>query len=114
MAGRLLAARSMPAARRPPRVRLVDPLEGLGMRLTYRTLRALNVIVEHPGVSNREVGDGAGISDQGQTSKLLARLEGLGLIYNTGDGHTKGATNAWRLTARGVEVQGALQAHAEG
>ncbi|HST56186.1 MAG TPA: helix-turn-helix domain-containing protein, partial [Solirubrobacteraceae bacterium] len=80
---------------------------------TYRTLRALYVIVEHPGASNREVGDGAGIADQGQASKLLARLETLGLIENTGEGHTKGATNAWQLTARGAEVHGGLQTHAE-
>ncbi|HST54651.1 MAG TPA: TetR/AcrR family transcriptional regulator [Solirubrobacteraceae bacterium] len=105
--------RPAPEVRTQRRVRPADPLEGLGMRLTYRTLRALYVIVEHPGASNREVGDGAGIADQGQTSKLLTRLETLGLIRNTGEGHTKGATNAWVLTARGAEVQGALQTHAE-
>ena len=64
-------------------------------------------------MSNREVGEGADIIDQGQTSKLLARLESLGLIQNTGEGHAKGATNSWRLTAKGLEVQHALQTHAE-
>ncbi|HST55930.1 MAG TPA: TetR/AcrR family transcriptional regulator [Solirubrobacteraceae bacterium] len=101
--------RPAPKMRTQRRARPADPLEGLGMRLTYRTLRALYVIVEHPGVSNREVGDGAGIADQGQTSKLLARLEGLGLIHNTGEGHTKGATNAWQLTVKGQEVEQAIR-----
>ena len=35
-----------------------------------------------PGASNRHVGDTAGIADQGQTSKLLRRLQHLGLIEN--------------------------------
>jgi AcrR family transcriptional regulator len=81
-----------------------DPLEGLAMRLTYRTLRTLGVIAQRPGASNREVGDAAGVLDQGQMSKLLARLEGLGLVVNTGRGHARGEANAWRLTQRGEEV----------
>jgi AcrR family transcriptional regulator/DNA-binding MarR family transcriptional regulator len=87
---------------------LGDPLDGLGMRVTYRTLRVLALIAERPGVSNREVGEGAGIVDQGQMSRLLTRLESLGLVDNTGAGHLKGATNAWRLTPKGTEVQRAV------
>ena len=63
----------------------VDPLRGLGMRLTYRTMRVLLAIGVHPGASNREVGDASGIRDQGQISKLLTRLEDLGLIQNTSE-----------------------------
>jgi AcrR family transcriptional regulator len=81
-----------------------DPLEGLRMRLTYRTLRALAAVAAHPGASNRGLAEAAGIVDQGQASKLLTRLEDLGLIENTGDGHAKGARNAWVLTPRGEEV----------
>jgi AcrR family transcriptional regulator/DNA-binding MarR family transcriptional regulator len=81
-----------------------DPLEGLRMRLTYRTLRALAAVAAHPGASNRRLAEAAGIVDQGQASKLLTRLEDLGLIENTGDGHAKGARNAWVLTPRGEEV----------
>jgi AcrR family transcriptional regulator len=80
-----------------------NPLYGLNMRLTYRTLRVLCAVAERPGASNRGVADGAGIIDQGQTSRLLARLRGLGLIENTGVGHYSGA-NAWTLTARGEDV----------
>jgi len=54
------------------------------------------------------VGEAAGVHDQGQISKLLARLERLGLIHNAGQGQPRGERNAWGLTARGFEVQTAL------
>ncbi len=85
-----------------------DPLRDLGMRLTYRTVRVLMAVAATQGGSNRRVADGSGIGDQGQISKLLARLHGLGLIENTGVGSVRGAPNAWVLTDRGWEVQGAL------
>ena len=75
------------------------------MRLTYRTLKVLEFVARQPGASNREVADGAGIQDQGQMSKLLGRLERLGLIRNTGSGYPSGAPNAWCLTARGEDVE---------
>lgn len=86
-----------------------DPLHGLSMRLTYRTVRVLTVIAGHPGASNREVAEESGITDQGQISKLLSRLAGLELLENTGDGQDKGASNAWSLTPRGVEVERAAR-----
>lgn len=86
-----------------------DPLEGLDMRLTYRTVRVLTVIGEQPAASNREVAEGSGISDQGQISKLLTRLERLELIHNTGEGQVKGAANAWHLTDRGAQVERATR-----
>ena len=89
-----------------------DPLRDVGMRLTYRTIRTLLAIGAHPGASNRQVGEASGVQDQGQISKLLARLDGLGLILNTGAGQRRGATNAWTLTAKGREVQGALSTQA--
>jgi AcrR family transcriptional regulator len=88
-----------------------DPLDGLKMRLTYRTVRVLMVISEHPGASNREIAKGSGIADQGQISKLLARLAKLELIENAGDGHERGASNAWHLTARGQQVERATRSH---
>jgi AcrR family transcriptional regulator/DNA-binding MarR family transcriptional regulator len=88
-----------------------DPLAGVPMRLTYRTALVLGCIAQEPGASNRVIGDHAGISDQGQISKLLARLERLGLAANTGDGHLKGERNAWRLTPKGVKVEHSIRAH---
>jgi AcrR family transcriptional regulator len=86
-----------------------DPLDGLDMRITYRTVRVLMVIAGTRHASNRQVAARAGISDQGQVSKLLARLEHLGLIENTGVGASKGAPNAWALTARGEQVEQAIR-----
>jgi AcrR family transcriptional regulator len=84
---------------------VADPLGGVSMRLTYRTARILEGIAEHPGASNREAGERAGIFDPGQVSKLLARLERLGLVTNrTGGGRVVGEPNAWTLTAKGVVV----------
>lgn len=99
-------ARSVPPAEvstRRPRPTRGDLLEGLDMRLTYRTMRALVAIAEQPGASNREVARVCGIVDQGQISKLLSRLERLALIENHGEGQRRGAPNAWYLTARGIE-----------
>ncbi len=98
-----------------PRTRFkapADPLGGLDMRLTYRTLRVLATIAATPGASNRRVAEEAGVADQGQISKLLARLEHLGLIHNSGVGHIKGEPNAWKLTARGREVEQAVRGEA--
>jgi AcrR family transcriptional regulator len=89
-----------------------DPLAGLQMRVTYRTARVLEGVSEHTGVSNRQIADYAGISDQGQVSKLLTRLERLGLLQNTGAGHIKGEPNAWRLTTRGQLVTDRIRLHA--
>jgi AcrR family transcriptional regulator/DNA-binding MarR family transcriptional regulator len=94
-----------------PQARPRDPLEGLNMRLTYRTVRVLMVVAEHPGASNREVAEGSGIVDQGQISKLLSRLARLNLVENLGDGQEKGAANAWHLTARGAQVERATRPH---
>jgi AcrR family transcriptional regulator len=85
-----------------------DPLQDLEMRLTYRTVRVLLVVAANPGSSNRRVADTAGITDQGQISKLLTRLRGLGLIENSGAGASRGEPNAWALTARGREVHDAI------
>ncbi len=82
-----------------------DPLRDLDMRLTYRTVRALVAIAGHPGASNRQIAQAAGIADQGQISKLLLRLQNLGLIRNGGEGPTRGEPNAWTLTPRGQEIE---------
>jgi AcrR family transcriptional regulator len=90
-----------------------DPLQGVPMRFTYRTARVLEAVALTPGVSNRMVGEHAGISDQGQISKLLTRLERIGLLENTGVGHSKGEPNAWHLTATGQRVALRIGAYEE-
>jgi AcrR family transcriptional regulator/DNA-binding MarR family transcriptional regulator len=81
-----------------------DPLAEIPMRLTYRTARVLQAAAENPGASNRLLGEQADLRDQGQISKLLGRLERLGLLTNTGEGHAKGEANAWHLTPLGEQV----------
>jgi DNA-binding MarR family transcriptional regulator len=78
------------------------------MRLTYRTLMVLSAIAADPGASNRQIAQAAGVHDQGQISKLLGRLEKLGLIHNSGNGQPRGEPNAWTLAPRGQEVAQAL------
>lgn len=90
--------------------RPVDPLRKLGMRLTYRTVRVLLAVASNPGGSNRAMATEAGISDQGQISKLLARLHGLGLIENVGGSPARGEPNAWILSAKGLDVHDAIRA----
>lgn len=90
-------------ARRPANL-----LRQLDMRLTYRTMRVLLAVADMPGASNRQVGEGAGVRDQGQISKLLSRLEKLGLVVNEGLAPGCGAPNAWTLTEQGEEVRCAL------
>jgi AcrR family transcriptional regulator len=103
-----------PVHKPPTRVKPTDsgnPLKELHMRLTYRTVSVLATVASHPGASNRMIADATGITDQGQVSKLLSRLQKLGLISNAGLGPGRGAPNEWTLTERGKEVSGALAGH---
>ncbi|HEV3071217.1 MAG TPA: TetR/AcrR family transcriptional regulator [Solirubrobacteraceae bacterium] len=100
--------RPVPAVRAVRRA-AADPLRDLDMRLTYRTIRVLVAIAEASGASNRRIAEAAGVSDQGQISKLLTRLEHLGLIQNAGEGPAKGEPNAWTLTETGAEVERAIR-----
>ncbi len=83
-------------------------VERLDMRLTYRTVRCLVFIGEHPGVSNREVAEGAEISDEGQASKLLGRLVKLDLVANSRP-PGPGLPNRWALTLRGEQLLSSVQ-----
>jgi AcrR family transcriptional regulator/DNA-binding MarR family transcriptional regulator len=76
------------------------------IRMTALTRQVLVSIAElsrwGASPSNREIAAAAGVKDEGQASRLLARLERQGLLENTG-GLEKGA-NAWHLTLRGEEI----------
>jgi AcrR family transcriptional regulator len=94
-----------------------DPLGGVRMRLTYRTARVLESVAQLGGEgacpSNRVVAARAGVQDPGQISKLLRRLERLGLLANGGEGaHVRGERNAWMLTERGEQVMRSMRLHA--
>jgi AcrR family transcriptional regulator len=99
-----------------PRRGAPDPLRDVRMRLTYRTVRVLKGIAElggreGPYPSNRQVAERAGVSDPGQISKLLRRLERIGLLANAGVGHAKGEPNAWVLTDKGERLAQSVRMH---
>jgi AcrR family transcriptional regulator len=100
--------RPVPPARGRSRAPRRDLLDGLDMRLTYRTVRVLSALAPRPGASNREIAEHAGIADQGQISKLLHRLKTLGLIHNTAPDN-KGHPNAWTLTPHGTRIEQSLR-----
>jgi hypothetical protein len=75
-------------------------------RTTQRTILVLRAVGASPHSSNRDVAAAAGLSDEGQTSKLLQRLHRQGLIENVGLGQAHGEPNAWLLTATGEELIG--------
>jgi hypothetical protein len=92
-----------------------EPLDGqaarfepLPVRATYRTACVLRAIAAAPRSSNREVAQAAELADEGQTSKLLGRLERRGLIDNVGLGAAHGEPNAWLLTPEGRRVVEAI------
>ncbi len=107
---------SRPTPKLPPRASrpAVDPLRGLDMRLTYRTMRVLMAVAQAPGASNRKLAEASGVSDQGQISKLLMRLTNLGLLEKAGMPRARGEPNAWRLTAKGRQVEVAFSGRAAG
>ena len=80
---------------------------GIPRRLTVRTQMALAAVAELGAngsqPSSREVADAAGIGDQGQISRLLARLEALGLVQDSSRA-VRGVRKAWWITPRGETV----------
>ncbi|HTZ65190.1 MAG TPA: hypothetical protein VMB51_13890 [Solirubrobacteraceae bacterium] len=86
------------------RARAISRRSDLPIRATHRTTLVLRAIARAPYSNNREIAQAAGLVDEGQTSKLLARLERHGVIENVGVGAARGEPNAWRLTAEGQRV----------
>jgi AcrR family transcriptional regulator len=112
-AARRELTRTQPSPRAvPKRSTTLDGLVGVDVRLTSRTLAVLKVVAARPGLSNKEVAEQSGITDPGQTSRLLARLCERGLLENTGGGQPMGAANAWRLTRRAQGLERVLARHA--
>jgi DNA-binding MarR family transcriptional regulator len=108
--------RSLPASASAPRedAFVSDPFKEAGMRLTYRTVRVLMAIAQDPQASNRQIGQSSGMADPGQISKLLARLERIGLTINTGMHPGRGAPNSWMLTEKGRRIAENIRANTEG
>jgi AcrR family transcriptional regulator len=84
----------------------------LPIRVTHRTTMVLHAVARAPYSNNREIADAAELTDEGQTSKLLARLERHGVIENVGIGAARGEPNAWLLTASGRRALALIDASA--
>jgi AcrR family transcriptional regulator len=109
LARQLPSAPAVELAKPAPQAAVSEPLASLPIRLTYRTARVLRAVAaltaDGFGASNRQIGEQAGISDPGQTSKLLARLQTHGLLENTAAGNlARGEANKWRLTPTGGQL----------
>jgi AcrR family transcriptional regulator len=93
------------------RRRAISRAGELPIRATHRTTLVLRAIAQTPYLNNREVAQAAGLVDEGQASKLLARLESRGVIENVGVGAARGEPNAWLLTASGRRAVELLDEH---
>ena len=83
----------------------------LPIRATHRTTLVLHAIAQTPYSNNREIAEAAGVSDEGQISKLLARLERQAVIENVGVGPARGEPNAWLLTSSGRRALALIGEH---
>ena len=87
-----------------PEPRTTARTPALPRRASYRTTLALKAIAVCPRANNRAIAQAAGLSDEGQASKLLSRLRRQGLIENVGLGQAYGEPNAWLLTDEGARL----------
>jgi hypothetical protein len=95
------------ASQPPPPAAGVAIPRGLSNSGAHRARLCLLHLADHPGASNRAVGEGIGISHRGQISVLLQRLAGQGLL--TKRSGNPGHANAWSLTPHGELVAQALR-----
>ena len=105
--GKLVTTRSAAGRRgKTQQVATAASAVGTGLRMTALTYEVLTVVAalsaQGSNPTNREIATVAAVKDEGQISKLLARLERHGLLANTGGYPASG--NAWRLTGRGERV----------
>jgi hypothetical protein len=79
------------------------------LRLAPVRTRALLHIATHPYASNRGIAAGIGIGSDAQISRLLARMQDLGLVVNHAQPENHGGANAWQLTVDGRRLVRALK-----
>jgi DNA-binding MarR family transcriptional regulator len=75
--------------------------------LNSRASLVLSVIGSEPGLSNRQLAARAGLKDEAYMSRLLARLERLGLTEDTSAGRFR--AKAWNLTPAGQKLEEAIK-----
>jgi DNA-binding IclR family transcriptional regulator len=78
-------------------------------RVNGRASLLLSVIAAEPGLNSRELAARSGVSDGGYASRLLARLERLGLIKNDRNSDSRFGAKVWTITATGERVRDAIE-----
>jgi DNA-binding MarR family transcriptional regulator len=91
---------------------ILDPLRTHGDRLNSRAVSALEVIGAEAGLTSKGVSSRTGVNDDAQMSRLLARLERLGLIENARERHGRANRKDWKITAAGQGVKDAIDREA--
>ena len=97
------AAHPKPSTQTPSAELNGDPVDVVSVRVTARTVQVLEAIATNPGSNNRMVAEFAGITDPGQISKLLTRLQHARLIVNLPCEGTNRPSNAWYRTDSGAQ-----------
>jgi DNA-binding MarR family transcriptional regulator len=87
---------------------VLQALRDPGGRLNRRTASVLVLIGSEPGLNSRELAARDGVKDEGQMSRLLSRLERLGVIENTREAQRRGDVKAWRLTVSLQELEAVI------
>lgn len=113
VAGKQELVRSTPSFKPSAPKLPADPFKDLPIRLTYRTARVLASIAATPGTSGKRLAAASGVTDDGQMSRLLGRLERAGLVRNDGAQPARGEAKAWTLTDRGAGVQAVIAEQTE-
>jgi DNA-binding MarR family transcriptional regulator len=86
----------------------VEVPEEFGGRMDHRAVQVLRIIADQPWLTISELALRAGAEDPGEISRLLAYLAARELVEGVRDVHSKGTPNAWRLTASGEKLDGAI------
>jgi hypothetical protein len=79
------------------------------LRRAPRMTMALLHIAGTPRASNREIAAAIGVAGDAQISRLLARMQNLGLICNRTQAVNDGGANSWQLTPDGTRAVTALK-----
>jgi DNA-binding MarR family transcriptional regulator len=87
----------------------LDLVKDAAGRLSVRTVSVLAAIGGEPGLNSKQVAERAGVKDEGQASRLLARLQRLGLIEDVRGPGKRFAAKAWHLTSAGEKLEAAVE-----
>lgn len=86
----------------------LDVLKTPAGRVSSRASLVVSIIGAEPELNSKELASRAGVMNDGHASRLLARLERLGLIENARGPDRRLGAKAWRLTTAGEKLAAAI------